>query len=157
MVVNVGTHDQGSVTQGDELALCNINNVSTHAPTYYNASFILFHSLFQEAISNISDIRQNDSFFHALSSADCSFKFRKITNGTADVTGYIWQKGVMRRDFELYSSTLFLDRMGRPLNNKGWPLLTMAMLSGDKKVCLASEAIVISECVGACACMIQSK
>jgi hypothetical protein len=29
MVVNVGTQEQGSFTQGDELALCNINNFST--------------------------------------------------------------------------------------------------------------------------------
>jgi hypothetical protein len=32
------------------------------------------------------------------------------------VTGYVWQTGVMRRDCELYGSTLFVDRLGRPLN-----------------------------------------
>jgi hypothetical protein len=26
-----------------------------------------------------------------------------------------------------------IDRLGHPLNNKGWPLLTIAMLSGEKK------------------------
>jgi hypothetical protein len=70
------------------------------------------------------------------------------------VTGYVWQTGVMRRDFELYGSTLFVDRLGRPLNNKGWPLMTLAMLSEEKKVCLASEAIVFSERVSAYACVI---
>jgi hypothetical protein len=50
-------------------------------------------------------------------------------------------------DFELYSSTLFVDRFGRPLGKKGWPLMTMVMLSGKKKVCLACESIVLLESV----------
>jgi hypothetical protein len=48
-----------------------------------------------------------------------------------------------------FHSTLFVDRLGRPLNRKGWPLMTTAMLSGERKVCLASEAIVLSENINA--------
>jgi hypothetical protein len=62
----------------------------------------------------------------------------------------------MRRDFELYGSTLFLDRLGRPLNNKGWPLMTMAMLSGGKRVCIPCEAIVLSERVESYVWMIRA-
>jgi hypothetical protein len=62
----------------------------------------------------------------------------------------------MRHDFELYGSTLFVDRLGRPLNNKGWPLMTMAMLSGDSQVFLASQAVVISETVEACAWVLRA-
>jgi hypothetical protein len=62
----------------------------------------------------------------------------------------------MRRDFELHGSTLFVDRMGRPLNNKGCSLMTIAMLSGEKKVCLACEAIDISESVDAYAWVIKA-
>jgi hypothetical protein len=36
-----------------------------------------------------------------------------------------------------------------------WPLMTIAMLSGEKKVCIPSEAIVFSECVDAYAWMIR--
>jgi hypothetical protein len=55
----------------------------------------------------------------------------------------------MRRDFELHGSTLFVDRLGRPLNNKSWPLMTIEMLSGETKVSIPSDAIVISERVEA--------
>jgi hypothetical protein len=61
----------------------------------------------------------------------------------------------MRRDFELYGSTLFVDRLGRPLINMEWPLMTIAMLSGEKKLCIPSETIVFSECVDAYAWMIR--
>jgi hypothetical protein len=90
-----------------------------------------------------SDIEQIDTFLQLLAHEDPSFKYRRVTNPNGDVTGYVWQTGVMRRDFELYHSTLFVDRLGRPLNRKGWPLMTTAMLSGERKVCLASEAIIL--------------
>jgi hypothetical protein len=78
-----------------------------------------------------------------------SFQFRRVADESGNVTGYVWQTGVTRRDFELYGSTLFVDRRGRPLNNKGWPLLAIAMLSGESKVSIPSDAIVISERVEA--------
>ena len=61
----------------------------------------------------------------------------------------------MRRDFELFGEVLFIDRLGRSLNTKGWPSMTTAMLDGDKRVCLASEAITIAEQVDAYAWKIR--
>jgi hypothetical protein len=74
------------------------------------------------------------TFLDSLAQADPSFKYRRIMNSIGDVTGYVWQTGVMRRDFELFGSTLFVDRLGRPLNKVGWPLMTMALLSGEKSL-----------------------
>jgi hypothetical protein len=110
-------------------------------PDYFSKSFQVFE-LAKTAELELTDVEQIETFLESLAQADPSFKYRRSTNANGDVTGYIWQKGVMRRDFELYGSTLFVDRLGRPLNNKGWPLMTMAMISGDKRVCIASEAIV---------------
>jgi hypothetical protein len=76
MAADVGTQDQDSLTQNDDVALCNINNVNAHAPIYYTASLQMFHKLFQ-TMSNISGIGQ-------IESVDCSFKYRKITNATTN-------------------------------------------------------------------------
>jgi hypothetical protein len=67
----------------------------------------------------------------------------------------MWQTGVMRKDLEVCGSTLFVDRLGRP-HNKGWPLFTIAMLSGEKRVCVTCDAIMISERVDAYAWLIQA-
>jgi hypothetical protein len=112
--------------------------------------------LLQKALSNPGDVEQIESYLEPLSQADPTFKYRILDDAKGNPTGYVWQTGVMRMDFERYGSTLFVDRLGRPLNNKGWPLMTIAMLSGAKKVCIPCEAIVISERIEAYAWMIRA-
>jgi hypothetical protein len=102
-----------------------------------------------------SDIKQIDTFLDCLAQADPSFQCRRVVNRNGHETGYIWQTGVMRRDFQLNGSTLFVDRLGRSLNNKDWVLMTLAMLSRDRKVCVGSEAIVFKERIDAYAWMIR--
>jgi hypothetical protein len=86
-----------------------------------------------------------------LAACNSSFKWRRASEEEGHPTGYMWQTGVHRKDVELYGSTLSLDRLGRP-----WPLLTIAMVDVEKKVCVASEAIVISERVDAYAWVMRS-
>jgi hypothetical protein len=108
--------------------------------TFRNRSFCLTN--WSNRQSEPTDILQVNKYLllDDLTKADPSFDYRRLTDRNGDVTGYVWQSGVMRRDFELYGSTLFVDRLGRPLNNKGWPLMTLAMLDGQKTVCLASKS-----------------
>ena len=61
----------------------------------------------------------------------------------------------MRRDFELFGDTLFVDRLGKSLNDKGWPLITTAMLDEQRKLCWSSEIISITESIEGYAWNIQ--
>ena len=62
----------------------------------------------------------------------------------------------MQRDFELFGDVLFVDCLGRSLNDKGWPINTIAMLDGEKKICLPCEGLTISESIEGYAWMIRS-
>jgi hypothetical protein len=145
-----------TLTREDETSLLNSDSLDTQYPSYYTDAFRLFNELIHEALQDENDIAQIETYLNGLAACDSSFKWKRANDSGGRATGYMWQTGVHRKDVELYGSTLFIDRLGRPLNNKGWPLLTIAMLSGEKKVCVACEAIVISERVDAYAWLIQS-
>jgi hypothetical protein len=140
-----GEVDEMSFSQDDETMLTATDNLDEKSPAYFTESFRLLNKFAEKALSNPTDIGQIESYLESLSQANPTFKFRILNDAKGNPTGYVWQTGVIRRDLERYGSTLFVDRLGRPLNNKGWPLMTIAMLSGEKKVCIPSEAIVISE------------
>jgi len=61
----------------------------------------------------------------------------------------------MRKDFELNGNVLFVDRMGASKNTRGWPHQTTAMLDSEKRVCVASEGLLVGESVEGCAWKIE--
>jgi hypothetical protein len=79
------------------------------------------------------DILQIENYLNLLAESDSSFKWRHASDANGLPTGYMWQTGVYRNDLKLCGSSRFVDRLGRPLNNKVWPLMTVAMLSGEKR------------------------
>lgn len=147
-----------TISLEDEKALTDPSNLDAHSPDYYTESFRLVDQLLHNSLMDQpgSDTQQIETFLEGLAQADATFKWRKATDTNGNAICYIWQTGVMRRDFELYGSTLFLDRLGRSLNNKGWPLMTIAMLSGEKRVCLPCEAIAVGESVRCYAFMLEA-
>jgi hypothetical protein len=132
-----------TLTWEDEALLLNSDCMEFQYPSYFTDAFRLFNELILEALEDENEIAHIEDYLNRLAECDSSFKWRRATDYKGHPTGYMWQTGVHRKDVELYGSTLFVDILGRPLNNKGWPLLTIAMLSGEKKVCVACEAIVI--------------
>jgi hypothetical protein len=153
---NKGDFDAMTITQEKESTLLDPDDLDAGSPEYFTEAFRLSNPLLQNALLDPTDIGQVENYLESLATADPTFKYRRDTNAMGDVTGYIWQTGVMRRDFELYGSALFLDRLGRPLNSQSWPLMTVAMLSGEKKVCIPCEAIAVAERVQCYAWMIRA-
>jgi hypothetical protein len=129
---NNGDVDAMTVTQEEESTLLDTDDLETGFPGYFTEAFRLSNPLLQNALLDPTDIGQVENYLESLATADPPFKYGRDTNAMGDVTGYIWQTGVMPRDFELYGSALFLDRIGRPLNSQSWPLMTKGMLSGEK-------------------------
>ena len=129
-----GAVDSMTITQEDETMLVDSNSLDAESPEYYTASFRLINQLIKNAILEPTDILQIERYLDDLAQTDTTFKWRKAADGDGKVFAYIWQNGIMRRDFELCGPTLFLDSLGRSLNNKGWPLMTIAMLSGEKSL-----------------------
>jgi hypothetical protein len=134
--------------------LLNPDSSDAQHPEYVTAAFRQFNDCIHEALKSEQGVAQIEKYLHLLATCDSSFQWRHANDASGRPTGYVWKTGVMRKDVQLYGLTLFVDRLGRPLNNKGWPLLTIALLSGEKRVCIASEAIIISERVDAYAWMI---
>jgi hypothetical protein len=143
----VGDTSAITITEEDEKLLIDPNNLDAGSPEYFTESFSLFNQLLDKALLEPSDIQHIKNYLQGLAQADLTFKWRNATNDNGQIVGVVWQTGVRRRDFELYGSTLSLDRLGRSLNNKGWPLMTVAMLSREKMVCLACEGIAVGESV----------
>ena len=119
------------------------------SPEFFTEAFQQFHELLEESLKDPNELNQMVNCLESLAECDSQFTHRVASSDGGDVTGFVWQTGVMRKDFELFGETLFIDRLGRSLNTKGWPCMTTAMLDGEKRVCLPSEAITIAETVEA--------
>jgi hypothetical protein len=145
-----------TITRADETDLLNVTSLDAQYQEYFTQAFRLFNDLVHEALKDDHDILQIEKYLNLLAESDSSFKGRRVSDANGLPTGYMWQTGVHRNDLKLYGSTLFVDRLGHPLNNKGWPLMTIAMLSGEKKVCVACDAIIISERVDGYAWLIKA-
>jgi hypothetical protein len=154
-----GTIDLAShtVSEDDERNLLSTNDLDKEqSPEFMSEVFRQFQDLLQEALKDQNDIKQISTYLESLSSCDPGFTYRIGWSADGSITGFVWQTGVMRRDFELFGDVLFVDCLGRSLNDKGWPINTIAMLDGEKKICLPCEGLTISESIEGYAWMIRS-
>jgi hypothetical protein len=146
-----------TVTEDDERKLLESSDLDRiDSPEFLTDAFRQFRDLLQEAMKDENDIKQITNYLSSLSQCDKTFTYRVGRAQDGSVTGFVWQTGVMRRDFELFGDVLFIDCQGRSLNNKGWPLNTIAMLDGDRRLCLPCEGITIAESIDGYAWMIRS-
>ena len=158
-MLNKGIVDISSytVTHQQEQELVSPDSLETRqSPEFLTEVFTQFTELLKHSLLDLNDLDQMFSCLDSLVEADPSFAYRVSRSLDGTVTAFIWQTGVMRKDFELYGDALFVDRLGRPLNNKGWPSFTVAMLDGMKKLCLAAESFGVMESVDAYAWIITS-
>lgn len=146
-----------TVTEEDEAQLLSLEDLDNQqTPEFLTEAFKQFQELLQESLLDQNDLQQIITYLDSLVACDESFTYRIGKSADGSVTGFVWQTGVMRRDFELFGDVLFVDCLGRSLNNKGWPVNTIAMLDGEKKVALPSEGLTIGESVDSYAWLIQS-
>jgi hypothetical protein len=132
-----------TVTEKDEASLLVTDDASIETPQFMTNALIQFKELLKDAMGDHNDLHQIRRFLTLMSKADETFTFRQSLSDDGSATGFVWQTGIMRRDFELFGDVLFVDCLGRSLNDKGWPINTIAMLDGDKKVCLPCEGLTI--------------
>jgi len=98
-------------------------------------------------LKNEDDIDQMKAYLESLKRCDKTFDYRVGRDTDGMVTGFVWQTGVMRKDFELNGNVLFVDRMGASKNTRCWSYHATAMLDSEKRVCLASEGLLVGESV----------
>jgi hypothetical protein len=118
-------------------------------PEFISESFLNYREILKDVLSEPTDLHRISKYLEKLSAADPLFDYRIGRAVDGSVTGFVWQTGVMRRDFELFGDVLFMDCLGRSLNDKGWPITTLAMLDGEGEICLPSEAITVTESIDA--------
>ncbi|KAG7346548.1 hypothetical protein IV203_005616 [Nitzschia inconspicua] len=138
-----------TVTEEDEAhLLSNTEDLDyKQSPDFLTEAFLQFRELLQESLGDQNDVQRMIHYLDKMVKCDPTFDYRIGRSADGTVTGFVWQTGVMRRDFELYGDVLFVDCMGKSINTKGWPINTIAMLDGEKKVCLPCEALIINETI----------
>jgi hypothetical protein len=102
-----GEVENMTITEEEESMLVNPLDLDSESPDYYTASFCLINQLLEQALLNPTDTAQIESYLESLAQEDASFKWRSAKDDDGKPICYVWQTGVMRRDFELYGSTLF--------------------------------------------------
>jgi hypothetical protein len=145
-----------TVTEQDQASLLVTDDVSLECPQFLTNALCQFKELLKDAMTDHNDLHQIRKFLKLMSDVDDTFTYRQSLSDDGSATGFVWQTGVMRRDFELFGDVLFVDCLGRSINEKGWPINTIAMLDGDKKVCLPCEGLTIGESVDSYAWLIKS-
>jgi hypothetical protein len=142
-----GDIDSQTITEEEETALLSTTDLEEESPAFLTEAFAQFTELLKEALADQNDLHQMEIYLKSLADCDPTFTYRVGHSSDGTTTGFIWQTGVMRSDFEKFGDVIFLDRLGQPLTDKGWPLLTFAMIDANGKVCLPSESIAIGESV----------
>ncbi|KAG7373178.1 hypothetical protein IV203_033902 [Nitzschia inconspicua] len=147
-----------TVTDDDEADLMGMTSDLDYqkSPEFLTEALASFQELLKDTLEDQNEVQKIFHYLNQLAARDPTFAYRVGTAADGTVTGFVWQTGVMRRDFELYGDVLFVDCMGKSINNKGWPINTIAMLDGEKRVCLPCEGLTISETIDGYVWLIES-
>ncbi len=95
----------------------------------------------------IKDAVLIERYLEALHQKDPGFTYKIAIANDGSRCGYVWMTPAMRRSFELYGDVLFLDMMKRMLNSQHWPYVGPVVLTGNKKIEVAAEGILVTESV----------
>ncbi|KAG7341543.1 hypothetical protein IV203_023495 [Nitzschia inconspicua] len=119
-----------TVTKADEAhLLSNTEDLDyLQSPEFLTEAFLQFRELLEESLGDQNDVQNILHYLDKMVKCDPTFDYRVGRSSDGTVTGFVWQTGVMRRDFELYGDVLFVDCMGKSINTKRWPINTIAML-----------------------------
>mmetsp|Transcript_22195 Transcript_22195/g.33814 ORF Transcript_22195/g.33814 Transcript_22195/m.33814 type:complete len:1088 (-) Transcript_22195:54-3317(-) len=86
------------------------------------------------------------TYLNEMKSMYDGFDFRISYDICDRITGVCWMTAVMRGSLEKFGSYITLDAMKHELNNLHWPYFAPALMREDGTICVACEAIAISEC-----------
>lgn len=103
-----------------------------------------------------SDAVLMENLLETLHRKDPGFTYKIAYAADGSRCGYVYMTPLMRRNFELYGSVLFLDAMKRQQNSVYWPYIGPVSLDGDGRVVLCGESIICSERVDAYAFVVDA-
>jgi len=126
-IIEAGLQDVNSytVTGEQEMALLNTSALDYEQnPEFLSEALTQFEFLVIQSLMDKNDVAQMTSCLESLKACDEHFDFRIGHAEDGSVSGFVWQTGVMRRDFELCGNVLFVDRVGQSKAIIGWPCST---------------------------------
>jgi len=100
-IIDLASH---TVTEEEERVLCCTGDdlALQQTPGYYSEVFSQCHELLKDALLDKNDLDQMISCLDSLVACDPTFAYRIAVASDGTPTGFVWQTGVMRRDFELH-------------------------------------------------------
>jgi len=106
---------------------------------------MLRESLSQEG----NDLKQILSLLERARMEDDGFDFRIGRDILGNVTAIVWQDGIMRGHCTRLLDVVMLDMMKRRQNSIDWPYCGPVLITGEKKIATACEAIMVTESIDA--------
>jgi hypothetical protein len=106
---------------------------------------MLRESLSQEG----NDLKQILSLLERAHMEDDGFDFRIGRDILGNVTAIVWQDGIMRGHCTRLLDVVMLDMMKRRQNSIDWPYCGPVLITGEKKIATACEAIMVTESIDA--------
>ena len=109
-----------------------------------------------EALKNKDEFKQVMHILAETKKKDKGFDYRVSYDAIGDVTAIVWQNKVMRGHCKWLLDVLMLDVMKRQQNSVDFPYCGVALLTGEKKVALGSESIMVEEMIPAYVFVVRS-
>ena len=85
-----------------------------------------------------------EEFMEKIREMNNDFSYQ-ILRGQGEVTGCLWMTATMRKNFELFGSSICVDAMKRDINKMGMPYIAVTMHNEMNRVCVGCEGIVLAE------------
>ncbi len=79
------------------------------SPEFLTEALALSRELLEDALKDRNDTHQVLTYLSSLANTDDTFSFRVGESPDGESSAFVWQTGVMRKDFQLFGDVLFLD------------------------------------------------
>lgn len=119
-------------------------------PEYANIATEQLKVMLREALSQQGDdLKKIVTLLESARNKDPAFDFRIGRDAVGDVTAIVWQDGIMRGHCSRLLDVVMLDMMKRRQNSIDWPYCGPVLITGEKKIATACEAIIVTESIDA--------
>lgn len=135
----------------DFQALCNTSNVKPgldNTPLSDDDVAVIAKEVWEEIMCNDPNedaIVTFKEYMDLLKKSNKGFLYELFHDTRGKCTGCVWQTSIMRDNFERFGGFIALDAMKREINSLLWPYMAITMYNELEMICLACEAIVITE------------
>jgi len=140
-----------TTTQDEQLALLDTSGIDYKKNNkFLTGALKMSQNVLCGALKGNDDYLEQMKTSHLKSLERCDKTFRlSHRQGPEGIVTFCccWQIGVTRKDFQLNDSIHFVDQMGSSKNTCGWPYHSIAMFDSKRRVCVASDGLLVGETV----------